>query len=202
MEDSILKSTKKILGIQDEYTAFDLDIITHLNSTFSVLSQLGVGPIYGFSIEDDQATWSDIHLPRNQLNMVRTYVFLKVRMLFDPPATSFLIEATNKQIEEHEVRLSYFREDLIPNSILEVTSGNWSGDPLSPVDDNEINWLFVYNQTIPSMTWVVEHNLGLNPSVVTADTDGDIIQGTVQFDSLNQLTITFAEPITGTVYLS
>ena len=119
MEDSILKSTKKILGIAEDYTAFDLDIITHINSTFSILSQIGIGPVYGFAIEDDVALWSDINLPRNELGMVRTYMFLKVRMLFDPPATSFLIEAMNKQIEEFEVRLSYIREGLIPMPVVE-----------------------------------------------------------------------------------
>lgn len=114
MENSILKSTKKILGVDASYTAFDLDILTHINSTFSIINQLGVGPDDGFMIEDDTATWEDIGIPQKQLNLVRTYMFLRVRMLFDPPTTSFLIEATNKQIDEHEQRLSYFREELIP----------------------------------------------------------------------------------------
>lgn len=114
MEDSILKSTKKILGIVDDYTAFDLDVITHINSTFAIISQLGIGPPLGLLIEDSTSTWSDLDIPQDQLTMIRTYVFLRVRMLFDPPTTSFLIEATNKQIEEYETRLSYLREDLIP----------------------------------------------------------------------------------------
>lgn len=114
MEDSILKSTKKILGLEDEYTVFDLDIITHINSTLSILNQLGVGPVDGFSIEDNEANWSDIELPLNQLGLLRTYVFLKVRLLFDPPSTSFAIEAMNRQIIEHEWRLNCFRENEIP----------------------------------------------------------------------------------------
>ncbi len=114
MESSILNSTKKILGIDANYTAFDLDIITHINSVFSGLSQLGVGPILGFSIEDASANWEDLSLPQNQLSMVRTYIYLKVRMLFDPPATSFLIEAMNNQIQEHEWRLGVFRDELVP----------------------------------------------------------------------------------------
>lgn len=114
MENSILKSTKKILGVDASYTAFDLDILTHINSTFSIINQLGVGPDDGFMIEDDTETWEDFGIPQKQLNLVRTYMFLRVRMLFDPPTTSFLIEATNKQIDEHEQRLSYFREELIP----------------------------------------------------------------------------------------
>jgi hypothetical protein len=117
MADSILNSTKKILGLAEDYTAFDLDVITHLNSTFSVLDQLGVGPVGGFFITDDGETWDDFEVPPNQLNMVRTYVFLKVRMLFDPPTTSFLQEAMNNQIEEHEWRLNAFREDVIQEAL-------------------------------------------------------------------------------------
>lgn len=114
MENSILISTKKILGIADEYTAFDVDIITHINSTFAIVQQLGL--IESFMIEDSEAVWDDLDLPQDQMNMVRTYIYLRVRMLFDPPTTSFLIQAVNDQIREHEYRLSYLREDLIPLS--------------------------------------------------------------------------------------
>jgi hypothetical protein len=114
MENSILISTKKILGLPVEYTAFDLDIITHINSVFAILAQLGVGPPTGFMIEDEFAEWTDFDAP-NQLNAIRTYVFLKVRMLFDPPTTSFLIEAMTKQIQEYEWRLNVSREyELYP----------------------------------------------------------------------------------------
>lgn len=114
MESSILISTKKILGITESYTAFDLDVLTHINAAFSVLSQLGVGPVDGFMIEDENSKWDDFVIPLNQMSMVKTYIFLKVRLLFDPPTTSFLIEATNKQIEEYEWRLNVFRENDIP----------------------------------------------------------------------------------------
>jgi hypothetical protein len=113
MADSILISTKKILGLDADYTPFDLDVITHINAAFSILNQLGVGPLDGFFIEGDQETWDDFAVPANQLNLVRTYIFLKVRMLFDPPATSFLIEACNNQIKEYEWRLNVFREEVI-----------------------------------------------------------------------------------------
>ncbi len=97
MESSILTSTKKILSLSEYYTAFDLDITTHINSVMATLDHLGVGPAGGIFVEDAEATWDQMLLPANQLNLVRTYVFLKVRMLFDPPATSFHIEAMNKQ---------------------------------------------------------------------------------------------------------
>lgn len=113
MVNSILTSTKKILGVGADYAAFDIDIITHINSSLSIISQIGIGPEAGFFIVDDEAEWSDIGLPDNQLALLRTYVYLKVRMLFDPPSTSFVIDAMNKQIAEHEARLSYYRENLL-----------------------------------------------------------------------------------------
>lgn len=114
METSILVSTKKILGLSAEYTAFDLDIITHINATLSTLTQLGVGPTAGYMIDDDLSKWEDFISTNNpMLNMVKTYVFLKVKYLFDTPTTPFLIEAVTKQIAEFEWRLNEFREELI-----------------------------------------------------------------------------------------
>jgi hypothetical protein len=110
MEESILISTKKILGLDESYTPFDLDIITHINAAFSTLDQLGLGPEGGFSIEDETAVWSDYVVPLNQLHAVKTYVYLKVRILFDPPATSFHLSALNEQLKEYEWRLNMFRE--------------------------------------------------------------------------------------------
>lgn len=123
MEESILKSTKKILGLADTYTAFDLDVITHINSAFSILDQLGVGPEGGFIVESDREEWSDFEVPQNQLNLIKTYVYLRVRMLFDPPTTSFLIEAMNKQLQEYEWRIGTFRE--------------WMLDPTDPMVEEE-----------------------------------------------------------------
>jgi hypothetical protein len=113
MEPSILKSTKKILGLADDYTVFDLDIITHINSAFSTLTQLGVGPAAGFAIEDETAEWAAFgdFVTDTQLNSVKTYVYLKVREIFDPPQTSYLSAAMRKQIEELEYRLTVHREE-------------------------------------------------------------------------------------------
>lgn len=110
MEDSILTSTKKILGIAEAYEHFDVDIITHINSAFSVLTQLGVGPEAGYMIEDKEDLWTEyistIKTSDKPLNAVRTYVFLKVRYLFDPPATGYLVTAYERQIQEAEWRLN------------------------------------------------------------------------------------------------
>lgn len=111
MEESILTSTKKILGLTDSYTAFDLDVIVHINAAFSILNQLGVGPVDGFSIEDNASEWADFDCPPNQLHLVKTYIYLKVRMLFDPPTTSFLLDAYNNQIKEYEWRLAALAEE-------------------------------------------------------------------------------------------
>lgn len=113
MEQSILKSTKQILGIADSYDVFDLDIITHINTAFSTLTQLGVGPVTGFMIEDESTEWGEfIDMETDsQYNAVRSYVFLKVRYLFDPPTTSYLIAATERQISELEWRLNVHREE-------------------------------------------------------------------------------------------
>ena len=96
--ESILNSTKKVLGLAEDYDAFDQDVITHINATFSVLNQVGVGPADGFFIEDDTAVWADVGLPDNQLHLVKTYMYLKVRFLFDPPGTSFHMSAMKEQI--------------------------------------------------------------------------------------------------------
>lgn len=125
MEQSILKSTKKILGLDAGYTDFDLDVITFINSVLSDLNQLGIGPSGGLMIEDAVAVWDDLGIPQNQINVAKTFIFLKVRMMFDPPPTSFVIEAMNKQIEEQAWRLSVYRESLIP-----VTRTTTSIDPM------------------------------------------------------------------------
>lgn len=113
MENSILKSTKKILGLSDTYDAFDLDILTHINAVFSEFDLLGIGPVNGYFIEDDSATWDDFLVPPNQLSIVRTLMFLKVRLLFDPPTTSFHLEAAKNQIEKYEWLLNVMRENAL-----------------------------------------------------------------------------------------
>lgn len=120
MEESILISTKKILGLEANYVPFDLDIITHINSAFSILNQLGIGPVDGFSISDDSANWADLDVPANQLQLIKTYVYLRARLLFDPPATSFLIEVAQNQLKEYEWRLSTFREEALLEEEVDV----------------------------------------------------------------------------------
>ena len=110
MEESILRNTKKILGVDPEDESFDVDIITHINSVFSTLTQLGLGPVGGFVIEGDEEEWNDFLETDLEKNSVRTYMFLKVRLFFDPPQTSFVLDALNRQAEQLEWRLNVNRE--------------------------------------------------------------------------------------------
>lgn len=110
MEDSILISTKKILGLPKDHEEFDLDVVLHINSVLSTLDQLGIGPEGAFMIEDDTATWTELLGNDNRLNAVKTYVYLRVRLLFDPPTVGYHVEALKEQIKELEFRLNVTRE--------------------------------------------------------------------------------------------
>jgi len=111
MDESILQSVKKTLNLPADYDAFDQDIVMHINSVFSTLNMLGVGPVDGFMIEDEGKTWSQFVGNDPRLNHVKTYVYLRVRLLFDPPSTGFHVSAMKEQIQELEWRLNAQRED-------------------------------------------------------------------------------------------
>lgn len=106
--ESILTSIKKLLGIAEEYTQFDDDIIMHINTVFLNLTQLGVGPKTGYQIKDSTDIWSDfINTDESsRFNAVKSYVYLKTKLLFDPPLSSAVIQSTNSIISELEWRLN------------------------------------------------------------------------------------------------
>lgn len=104
--ESILDSTKAALGIVPEYTAFDNQVIMYINTAFSVLHQLGVGPDDGFMIEDSSTTWDELTGGSKLLNMVITYVHLSVKLMFDPPMNSFATTAMKEQQKELEWRIN------------------------------------------------------------------------------------------------
>lgn len=110
MEDSILKTVKQILGIPEDETGFDFDLLIHINSAFATLHQLGVGPETVFEVEDDTSVWADFLDGRTEFNSVKTYVYLKVKSIFDPPQSGYAVEAMSKQIMEYEWRLNSARE--------------------------------------------------------------------------------------------
>lgn len=128
MEESILISIKKLLGLTKEYEAFDMDITIHINSVFSTLHQLGVGPKVPFRITGDLETW-DMFMKtwktndeRADIDMVKTYIYLKVRLLFDPPSNSSVIDAYQAQIAEYEWRLNVACDETWPEDE-EVSDG-------------------------------------------------------------------------------
>ena len=108
--DSILTSIKKLLGVPEDYDHFDVDIIMHINSVFMILTQLGVGPSSGFSIVDESTEWTDFIPDMSKVEAVKSYVYLKVRLLFDPPASSAVTESINRMINEYEWRLNVAAE--------------------------------------------------------------------------------------------
>ena len=104
--ESILTSVKKMLGIPEDYEHFDADIIMHINSVFMILTQLGVGPAEGFTIMDEDATWNDFIQDNKKIQSVKSYMYLKVRHLFDPPLSSAVIDSMTRLINELEWRLN------------------------------------------------------------------------------------------------
>lgn len=106
MTDSILNDIKKLLGIDNTYTEFDTDVIIHINSVFMILNQLGVGPESGYRITGSLNTWSEFTDNEYEMESVKSYIYLKVRMMFDPPQSSALMQAMNEQIKEFEWRLN------------------------------------------------------------------------------------------------
>lgn len=120
MENSILKGTKLSLGLETDYTPFDFEIITLINSALATLTQLGIGPTEGFMISDETAVWDQFIGDDARFNQVKTYVYLKTKMLFDPPNTGYLVTAMIDVIKETEHRLSEIRESDIPLPVVVV----------------------------------------------------------------------------------
>ncbi len=108
--ESILTSIKKMLGIPEEYECFDADLIMHINSVFMILTQLGVGPPKGFSITDKSSAWNEFISDESKLQLVKSYMHLKVKLLFDPPLSSAVIASMEKIIAESEWRLNVAAE--------------------------------------------------------------------------------------------
>lgn len=113
MTESILDSIKAVCNLEADDDSFDQDVIMHINSELSVLNQVGIGPANGFMIEDDSATWTDFLEDEARLNMVKTYVFLKLRLIFDPPQTGPLIAAIERQADMFLYRINLQREEAV-----------------------------------------------------------------------------------------
>lgn len=108
-EDSILTTIKKLLGIDESFTMFDMEVTVGINSAFATLQDLGVGPGDGFEIHGSQSKWKEF-ITDKRLNSVITFVYYSTKLGFDPPATSYAISAMEKQIEELKWRLNVYAE--------------------------------------------------------------------------------------------
>ena len=112
MNQSILANTKKSLQLDPSYTAYDEQIILLINSAFSTLNQMGIGPVNGFAIEDDTAVWSSFFGTNLKFGSVKTFVYLSVRLIFDNASmTSFVMDAMRKERDEIGWRLNVVREE-------------------------------------------------------------------------------------------
>lgn len=109
--ESILTSIKKLLGLTEDCKDFDTDIIIHINSVFAILTQLGVGPSEGYSIENEFPIWDDfMSSDDKRFRMIKTYVYMKVKLVFDPPTNSSHLQALKDAVDEYEWRLNVAAE--------------------------------------------------------------------------------------------
>ena len=166
--ESILTSIKKMLGITEEYDHFDADLIMHINSVFMILTQLGVGPSEGFRIEDELATWSDIIPADKNFEIIKSYMHLKVKMLFDPPLSSVVLGSMERMISEFEWRINVLAEQMAYDPPKPTV-------PDKPVEDTKV--FEVEDVSINERNVVLQYK-GLAPkdvpSLETSITEGNI----------------------------
>lgn len=124
MEQSILTTIKKMLGITKEYTHFDQDIIMHINSVFMILNQMGVGPAKAYSISGETESWDEFMADDDMLHAVKSYIYLKVKILFDPPSSSSIMDSINRGINELEWRLNVSAENNVVSGEEESQNGS------------------------------------------------------------------------------
>ena len=113
---SILDSVKQMLGIESEDTSFDRELIMHINGALMTMTQLGVGPVEGFSISDKEQNWDQFLQERTDLNLVLTDTYLRVKLVFDPPQNSFLVASIERQIQEYDWRIQEWHNPKMSKS--------------------------------------------------------------------------------------
>ena len=114
MDESIFESIKSLLGPDASYDVFDQDILIHINSAISVLTQLGVGPSTGFIVTGPEETWRDFIGNDNALQMIKSYIYMKVKIAFDPPANGSVLSAYQDACKEYEWRINV---EVDPNKL-------------------------------------------------------------------------------------
>lgn len=112
--NNILNDVKLAIGVTEDYEIFNRQFLMHINSAFTILSQLGIGPVDGFFV-DSKSKWDDFFLNTNlQQELVKSYVYLRVKLIFDPPTSSFVLDSIDKQIKEYEWRLNVLIDPIAP----------------------------------------------------------------------------------------
>lgn len=187
--DSILDTIKKMLNVPKEETHFDVDIIVGINSAFMVLNQLGVGPKNTFYIEDSTAKWNDFQRGYADLNPIKTVIYLRTRLVFDPPSNGFVAEAIERQIDELEWRLKIRSEEL----------GELPGLPDPEASPEKT---YVHIQNVPGKTWSITHNLNKFPSVTSVDENNNVVYGEVSYVDNNRAVVKFTQAYRGRAYLN
>lgn len=144
MTDSILTSVKQSLGLAEDYEVYDPELIMHINSVLGTLNQLGVGPDDGFEIADKTETWDHLLtnegalFPDKRLNPVRSYVYLRVKMLFDAPSVGYVVTAMEKMIEQAEWRITVAQDNILNPYVPPVVVNDGLDDVFDP-DEVTIN---------------------------------------------------------------
>lgn len=202
LPNSILDSTKKAIGISADDTSFDTDIIMHINSVFSILNQLGVGPDEGFEIEDKSKLWADFLGGNKLINNVKSLMYLQVRMWFDPPTTSFDLTAKKEQILELQWRINVaVDKGLVP--VISIPA-NWEEKMEEFLEeyfeDHVFADGFVHKQTIPLAYWSFDNPLGREP-VVQVYINGELVLADVDATE-STVSIQFPSPAVGVAILS
>lgn len=158
MNGSILTSIKKLLGYNETDTSFDTDILMHINTVFFTFNQIGVGPAKTFMIEDAAAQWSDFLGHDGNFNAVKTCMWLKVRLLFDPPATSHLVDAIKSQISEYEWRLKTEAENRLTTVLVVPVVPDIPVDPAVIDTVEEVVEIIDDYADTPSLTLVYQNS--------------------------------------------
>ena len=157
--ESILTSIKKLLGLSEDYTEFDVDVAMHINSAFATLNQLGVGPINSLYIEDKTTNWDEFIQGQLNINSVKTYVYFKVRLIFDPPATSFAITSMENMAKELEFRLNVVMENVKYPSV-SVQSSPQVSLVTTPSTSGTFRYLTIPQGTSWEVRWPVQNSDG------------------------------------------
>ncbi len=200
--NSILDDTKKLLGISPDDPSFDTDVMIHINSTFSILHQLGVGPADGFEITSKNQLWADFLGTNKLVNSAKTLVYLQTRLWFDPPTNGGDLAAKKEQLLELQWRINVAVDKGIVN-VFPIVPG-WEQQIEDFLDqyleDHPFADGFVHKQMVPAANWYIEHPLGRIPTVqVWINGELHLVEAEATENAVN---IQFPSPAVGVAVLS